>query len=96
MNGENGDLAETENPFSFDEASSGWEEERQKSRADELRSRSLLRRSPPQSMRRVFVAVRQHRWMCTEKELLLACESAGNSKGGRAHSFTGMLCFSFE
>ena len=31
-------------------------------RADELRSRSLLRRSFPQSMRRVFVALRQHGW----------------------------------
>ena len=34
----------------------------------------------------VFVAARQHGWMCTEKWLWLACESAGDSTGGRAHS----------
>ena len=43
----------------------------------------------------VFVAVRQHGWMCTEKGLWLACESAGDSTGGRAHSPTAMLFFFF-
>ena len=43
----------------------------------------------------VSVAVRQHGWMCTEKGLWLACESAGNSTGGRAHSSTAMLCVFF-
>ena len=38
--------------FSGHQASSEWEEERQISRADELRSRVLLRSSCPQSMRR--------------------------------------------
>ena len=62
------------------DALSDGEEERQKSGADELRSRSLVRRSSPQSMRS-----------------FLACESAGNSTGGRAHSPTAMLwVFSFE
>ena len=41
----------------------------------------------------VFVAERQHRRMCTEKGLWLACESAGDSTGGRAHSSTAMLWF---
>ena len=45
-----GDLTETETESN--EVLSKWEEERQKSRANKLRSRSLLRRSPPQSMRR--------------------------------------------
>ena len=43
--GMKGDLGETETESN--EASSEWEEERQKSRADEIRSRSLLRRSAP-------------------------------------------------
>ena len=47
-----GALAETQNSLAGDEASSEWAEERQKSRTDELRSRLLLRRSSPQSMRR--------------------------------------------
>ena len=72
VDGTKGALAETENSLAGDEASSEWEEERQKGRADELRSRLLLRR--------FFVAVRQHGWM------RLACESAGVSTGGRAHS----------
>ena len=41
----------------------------------------------------VFVAVQQRGWMCTEKELWLACGSAGNITCGRAHSPTGMLWF---
>ena len=41
----------------------------------------------------VFLAVRQQGWVCTEKELWLVCESAGNSTSGRAHSPTAMLCF---
>ena len=41
----------------------------------------------------VFVAMRRYGRMCTEKELWLACESAGDSTGGRAHSPTAMLCF---
>ena len=45
-----GDLTETETESN--EASSKWAEERQKSRAYELRSRSLLRRSSPQSLTR--------------------------------------------
>ena len=73
-------LAETENSLA-DEASSEWEE-RQKSR---VRS--------PKSMWRFFVAVRQHGWMCTEKELWLTCEITCDSTGGRAHSFTAMLSF---
>ena len=88
VDGMKGDLTETETKSN--EALSEWKEERQKSSADELRSRSLLRRSSPQSMRRVFVAVRQHGRMFTEKGLRLACESAGDSTGGRAHS-TAML-----
>ena len=87
-----GDLETGLGSLSGDQASSEWEE-RQKSRADELRSRSLLRRSSPQSMRRGFVAVRHRERMCTEKELWLASESAGNSTGGRAHSSTAMLWF---
>ena len=43
----------------------------------------------------VFVAVRQHGRMGTEKGLWLACESAGDSTGGRAHSSTAKLCFFF-
>ena len=34
----------------------------------------------------VFLAVRQHGRMCTEKGLWLACVSAGVSTGGRGHS----------
>ena len=41
--GMKGGLTETENHSSGDQVSSEWEEERQKSRADELRSRVLLR-----------------------------------------------------
>ena len=42
------------------------------------------------------MAVRQHGRMCTKKELCLACESAGDSTGGRAHSPTAVLwVFSF-
>ena len=67
-----GDVAETENAVAGDEASSEWEE-RQKSRVES-----------PQLMRRFFVAVRQHGWMCAQKRLWFACESAGNSIGGRA------------
>ena len=48
MDGMRGDLTQMETESN--EALSEWEEERQKSRADELRSRSLLRRSSPQSM----------------------------------------------
>ena len=48
--GMEGDLTETETERN--EALSEWEEERQKSSADELKSRSLLRRSSPLSMRR--------------------------------------------
>ena len=36
----------------------------------------------------VFIAVRQHGWMCTKKELRLACESAGDSTSGRAVVFS--------
>ena len=39
------------------------------------------------------MAVRQHGRMCTKKELCLACESAGDSTGGRAHSPTAVLWF---
>ena len=42
---------------------------------------------------KVFVAVRQHGWMCAQKRLWFACESAGNSTGGRAHDVTTVLCF---
>ena len=41
----------------------------------------------------VFMAVRQHGWMCTEKGLWLAGDSAGDSTGGRAH--TPRQCFVF-
>ena len=41
----------------------------------------------------VLMAVRQHGRMSTEKGLWLACESAGDSTSGRAHSPTAMLCF---
>ena len=37
------------------------------------------------------MAERQHGRMCTEKGL--ACESSGNSTGGRVHSPTAMLWF---
>ena len=50
VDGMKGDLTETE--MESNEALTAWEEERQKSRADEFRSRSLLRRSSPQSVRR--------------------------------------------
>ena len=45
--------------------------ERQKSRADQLGSRLFLGRSSQQQIvdEEVFVAVRQHGWMCTEKGL---------------------------
>ena len=46
-----GDLETGVGSLSGDQASSEWEE-RQKSRVDELRSRSLLRKSSPQSVRR--------------------------------------------
>ena len=54
----------------------------QKSRAGELRSRSLLRRSSPQSVRRFFVAVRHHGWMCTEGAVV------GLRKRRRQHGLT--------
>ena len=48
-----GCCAETATPLATgDQTPPEWEEERQKSRAEGLRSRSLLRRSSPQSMRR--------------------------------------------
>ena len=52
VDGMKGNLTETETENN--EASSEWEEEdeRQKSRADELRSRLLLRKLSPQSIRR--------------------------------------------
>ena len=49
VDGMKGDLTETETKGN--EALSEWEGERQKSRADELRSTSLLKSSSPQSMR---------------------------------------------
>ena len=42
------------------------------------------------------MAERQHGRMCTEKGLCLACESAGDSTGGRAHSPTAMLWVSYS
>ena len=39
------------------------------------------------------MAERQLGRMCTKKELSLACESAGDSTGGRAHGPTATLCF---
>ena len=78
-----GDLTETES----NEALSEWEEDRQKRRADELRSRSLLRRSSPQSVRR----------------FLWPCDSTGGCAAGlrmhrRQHGVkctqsTAMQCF---
>ena len=69
-----GDLAETENSLAGDEASSQWEE-RQKSRADELRSRLLQRRSSPQLMRRFCgrATARVRSLRRTHKFLLQGC-----------------------
>ena len=39
------------------------------------------------------MAERQLGRMCTKKGLWLACESAGDSTGGRAHRPTAVLCF---
>ena len=44
----------------------------------------------------VFVAVRQHGWTCNQKGLWQVCKSAESSTGGRAHSPTGAVVFSFE
>ena len=52
--------------LSGNEASSEWEEERQKSRAHEQVISTVDEE--------VFVAVRQRGRMCTEKGLSLACE----------------------
>ena len=52
------DLAETENSLAGDEASSEWEERQEQVVAEEVIS----------TINEVFVAVRQHGWMCTQKE----------------------------
>ena len=59
VDGMKGDLTETENHFSGDQASSEYEEERQKSRADELRDISTVGGE-------VSVAVRQLGWTCPQ------------------------------
>ena len=83
VDGVTGDLTETETKRN--EASSKWEEDRQKSRADEFRSRSLLRRSSPQSVRGVLWPCDSMGGCAQRRGLWLVCESAGNSTGGRDH-----------
>ena len=78
-----GDLAETENSLAGDEASSEWEE-RQKSSVES-----------PQFMRRLLWPSECTGGCAQRRRLWLACESAGNSTGGDAHSSTAMLRFFF-
>ena len=87
-----GDLAETENLFYGGRGvvGVGGAPEEQSRRTQEQIVAEVV---SPQPMRRVFVAVRQHGWMCTQKGLWLACESAGNSTGVRADSPTAMVWF---
>ena len=78
-----GDLGETETESN--EASSEWEEERQKSRADELGSRSLPRRSSPLSTRRFLWPSDSTDGSAQRKGSGWLAKNAGNSTGGRAH-----------
>ena len=70
-----------------DQTSSEWEEERQKSRADELRSKSLLRRWSPQPMERFL-------WSCDSTDVQREGAVAGLRKRMRqhGHSSKAMLC----
>ena len=78
VDGMKGDVTETETES---EALSEWEEERQKSRADEVISTVVEEVWPCDST-----------GGCAQRRgLWLASESAGDSTGGRAHSPTGML-----
>ena len=78
------DLIETES-----NEVSEWAVERQKNRAEELRSRSLLRRSSPQSVRGFLWPSDSTDGFAQRRGCALACESAGDSAG----SPTAMLLF---
>ena len=73
MDSVEGDLAETENSLAGDEASSEWEE-CQKSRVES-----------PQLMRR-FLWPCDSMGGCAQRRVWLACKTASDSMGGRAHS----------
>ena len=90
VDGMKGDLTETERKSN--EALFDWEEERQEqSRGSQ--EQIVAEEDISADDEGFFVALRQHVRMCTEKGLWLACESAGESTGVRAHSPTAMPWF---